>query len=119
MLICNDNRPSAGQARKPVRPFVALAKQVSNNHKPRTVANRCEHDRRYLSEPSHQGDRVPPEYPIASDVGKALNAAAKARGDYGFGAHWAGQGAPLSHAVPTAQLVETLRAELGESWGEQ
>ena len=63
-------------------------------------------------------NRVPPEYPIAYDAGKALNAAAKERGDYGFGAHWAGQGAPLSRAMPAALLVETLRAELRECWGE-
>lgn len=63
-------------------------------------------------------NRVPPEYPIAYDAGKALNAAAKVRGDYGFGAHWAGQGAPLSRAMPAALLVETLRAELRECWGE-
>jgi nitronate monooxygenase len=58
------------------------------------------------------GDRRPPEYPIAYDAGKALNAAAKARGEYGFGAQWAGQGAPLARAMPAAALVEVLRAEL-------
>lgn len=63
-------------------------------------------------------NRVPPEYPIAYYAGKALNAAAKARGNNGFGAHWAGQGAPLSRAMSAAQLVETLRAELRECWGE-
>ncbi|WP_159977195.1 MULTISPECIES: nitronate monooxygenase family protein [unclassified Novosphingobium] len=53
-----------------------------------------------------------PDYPIAYDAGKALNAAAKARGEYGFGAQWAGQGAPLARAMPAAQLVEVLRQEL-------
>lgn len=52
-----------------------------------------------------------PAYPIAYDLGKALNAAAKAHGEYGFGAQWAGQGAPLSRAMPAADLVETLRRE--------
>jgi nitronate monooxygenase len=37
-----------------------------------------------------------PAYPIAYDAGKALNAAAKATGEAGFGAQWAGQGAPLA-----------------------
>lgn len=53
-----------------------------------------------------------PEYPIAYDAGKALHAAASAAGDHGFGAHWAGQGAPLARTMPAAELVETLRMEL-------
>lgn len=58
-------------------------------------------------------DRPPvPDYPIAYDAGKALNAAAKARGEYGFGAQWAGQGAPLARVMPAADLVRTLRDEL-------
>lgn len=57
------------------------------------------------------GAPAPPAYPIAYDAGKALHAAAKARGEHGFGAHWAGQGAPLARAMPAARLVETLRAE--------
>lgn len=58
------------------------------------------------------GDVPVPDYPIAYDAGKALNAAAKARGEHGFGAQWAGQGAPLARPMPAAQLVETLREEL-------
>lgn len=54
----------------------------------------------------------PPDYPIAYDAGKALAAAAKAKGDGGFGAQWAGQGAPLARAMPAAELVRTLAAEL-------
>jgi len=53
-----------------------------------------------------------PDYPIAYDLGKALHAAGKAKGDYGYGAQWAGQGAPLSRAMPAARLVATLAAEL-------
>lgn len=61
------------------------------------------------------GDRRMPDYPIAYHAGKALNAAAKARGEHGFGAQWAGQGAPLARAMPAAQLVATLAAELASS----
>ena len=53
-----------------------------------------------------------PAYPIAYDLGKALNAAAKSRGEYGFGAQWAGKGAPRFRPMPAGQLVETLAAEL-------
>lgn len=54
-----------------------------------------------------------PDYPIAFHAGKALNAAAKARGESGFGAQWAGQGAPMARALPARELVAALRAELG------
>jgi nitronate monooxygenase len=57
-------------------------------------------------------DRAVPAYPIAYDLGKALHAAGKARGEYGFGAQWAGQGAPLVRSMPAAALVATLAAEL-------
>ncbi|MEW6437601.1 MAG: nitronate monooxygenase [Pseudomonadota bacterium] len=53
-----------------------------------------------------------PDYPIAYDLGKALHAAGKAKGEFGFGAQWAGQGAPLARALPVAALVATLAAEL-------
>ncbi|WP_085808724.1 nitronate monooxygenase family protein [Sphingomonas sp. TZW2008] len=52
-----------------------------------------------------------PDYPIAYDAGKALNAAARAAGEPGFGAHWAGQGARLARSLPAAQLVEALWRE--------
>ncbi len=55
----------------------------------------------------------PPAYPIAYDAGKALNAAAKAAGEGGFGAQWAGQGAPLCRNLPAAELVRALAAEAG------
>ena len=54
----------------------------------------------------------PPGYPVTYDAGKALNAAAKTAGESGFGAQWAGQGAPLSRSMPAAALVETLAAEM-------
>ena len=33
-----------------------------------------------------------PDYPIAYDAGKSLHAAAKAKGEFGYGARWAGEG---------------------------
>lgn len=56
---------------------------------------------------------TPPDYPIAYDAGKALNAAAKAKGEGGYGAQWAGQGAPLARALPAAELMAKLAEELG------
>jgi len=60
-----------------------------------------------------EGSRPPvPAYPIAYDAGKALNAAAKARGEGGFGAQWAGQGAPMARGLPAAELVAALVREM-------
>lgn len=56
-----------------------------------------------------------PSYPIAYDLGKALHAAAKSKGEHGFGAQWAGQGAPLARAMSTSKLVAALAAELVET----
>ncbi|PQM27318.1 nitronate monooxygenase [Sphingopyxis lindanitolerans] len=53
-----------------------------------------------------------PAYPIAYDLGKALHAAAKAQGEHGYGAQWAGQGAPLARSMPAAELVGVLAVEL-------
>ena len=53
-----------------------------------------------------------PAYPITYDAGKALNAAAKAAHEAGYGAQWAGQGAPLARKLPAAELVASLAEEL-------
>jgi nitronate monooxygenase len=53
-----------------------------------------------------------PDYPIAYDAGKALHAAGRAKGEFGFGAQWAGQGAPLSRTMPAGELVALLQDEI-------
>ena len=60
-------------------------------------------------------DLLPPDYPIAYDAGKALHSAAKSVDDYGFAAHWAGQGAPLARSRPAADLIKMLMAEIAEA----
>jgi nitronate monooxygenase len=60
-----------------------------------------------------------PTYPIAYDAGKSLNAAAKLAHETGYGAQWAGQGAPLARKLPAAELVRTLAAELEQSWNQE
>ncbi|MFM0728289.1 nitronate monooxygenase [Paraburkholderia strydomiana] len=60
----------------------------------------------------------PPAYPIAYDAGKALHAAAKATGEFGYGAQWAGQAAALARSLPAAELVAQLERELKESIGQ-
>lgn len=53
-----------------------------------------------------------PAYPVTYDAGKALHAAAKIADEWGYGAYWAGQGAPLARALPAAELVEVLVGEM-------
>lgn len=61
------------------------------------------------------GEADVPAYPIAYDAGKALNAAARSAGEPGFGAQWAGQGAPLARSLPAGRLVAELRAEMARA----
>jgi len=53
-----------------------------------------------------------PDYPIAYDAGKALAAAARAHGDHGYAAQWAGTGATAARALPAAELVAVLQREM-------
>jgi nitronate monooxygenase len=56
-----------------------------------------------------------PDYPIAYDAGKSLNAAGKAAGQTGYGAQWAGQGAPLARALSAHALMQALKNELDQA----
>ncbi len=55
-------------------------------------------------------------YPYAYDAGKALNAAAKAKGESGYGPHWAGRGAPLARELGARELTLKLAEELAAAW---
>lgn len=48
------------------------------------------------------------DYPFAYDAGKALNAAAMAAGETGYGAFWAGTGAAQAVARPAAETVAAI-----------
>lgn len=56
-----------------------------------------------------------PDYPMAYDAGKSLHVAAKAGGRTGYGAHWAGQGAPLARSMPVDALMRALKSELDQA----
>jgi len=56
-----------------------------------------------------------PAYPNTYDAGKALHAAAKAKGEFGYGAQWAGQAAALARSLPAAELFAQLESELRAS----
>ncbi|NGY05558.1 NAD(P)H-dependent flavin oxidoreductase [Solimonas terrae] len=67
---------------------------------------------RFMREAGATGHPPVPDYPIAYDAGKALHAAARARGNAQFAAQWAGQGAALARAMPAAALFAALLAEM-------
>lgn len=67
---------------------------------------------RFMALQAELSNQQLPDYPIAYDAGKALHAAATAKGENGFGAYWAGQGAPLARTLPARELVATLVREL-------
>ncbi len=69
-----------------------------------------------IAELGRAAERPPlPDYPRAYDAGKALHAAAKAKGNHEYAAHWAGQGVRLSRAMPAGELVATLEREVVEA----
>lgn len=53
-----------------------------------------------------------PDYPICYLATKALDAAARSKNNFDFAPQWAGQGAGLSRAMPAAELINTLAAEI-------
>jgi nitronate monooxygenase len=63
----------------------------------------------------HPDSPMTPGYPMTYDAGKALHAAAKAKGEFGYGAQWAGQAAGLARSLPAAELFAQLENELKES----
>ncbi|MDN4055426.1 nitronate monooxygenase [Massilia sp. YIM B02763] len=58
-----------------------------------------------------------PDYPIAYDAAKALNAAAAKNGNQDYSVNWAGQAFALARAMPAAELVATLVRELAQQEG--
>ena len=52
-----------------------------------------------------------PDYPIAYDAAKALHAAGRSHHDFGYGAHWAGQGADRCRELPAGELMKALIRE--------
>lgn len=55
---------------------------------------------------------APPDYPLAYDAAKALHAAALRQGSREYAVQWAGSGAARARALPAADLVERLAAEM-------
>ena len=110
-IACSESDADAG--------YRAALRSDSANHTIMTRAISGRPARCLRNRFTQLGQGVPrdqiPDYPIAYDAGKALSAAGKAKQEAGYGAQWAGQGAPLARALPAAQLVAALAAELAEA----
>ena len=65
----------------------------------------------YVALGEQVGARVP-DYPVAYDVAKQLNASAKAGGDTGYGAQWAGAGVARVRQGAAAEILQAIAAEL-------
>ena len=59
----------------------------------------------------HQPDKDVPSYPYAYDAAKQIASLAKEKQDFGFGAYWAGQGAPFSRPMDAKKLLACLKKE--------
>jgi nitronate monooxygenase len=70
---------------------------------------------RFFTEIGAAGHPPLPDYPIAYDAAKALHAAASSHGRLDYSVNWAGQGFPLARAMPAADLVRTLAAEIAQA----
>jgi nitronate monooxygenase len=56
-----------------------------------------------------------PDYPIAYDAAKALHAAAAGQGNQDYSVNWGGTNFAQARALPAAQLVAALVAEMQET----
>ncbi|MGR3712758.1 MAG: NAD(P)H-dependent flavin oxidoreductase [Shimia sp.] len=67
---------------------------------------------RFVAEARQIGEENAPDYPVAYDAGKSLHAAAKSKGNSGFGAQWAGSGADQTREGGAAEILLQLGLEL-------
>jgi nitronate monooxygenase len=72
---------------------------------------------RFVDELRDRADEMP-GYPMTYDGGKALGAAAAAKGSPEFAPMWAGQAAGLSRAMDTMNLMKVLEQELEQAVAE-
>lgn len=71
---------------------------------------RCLHNRFTALDARADRPAIPP-YPYTYDAGKALDAAARAQGETGYGAFWAGTQAFRARALPAGALTRLLGEE--------
>lgn len=67
---------------------------------------------RLFSEVGAAGHPPLPDYPIAYDAAKALHAAASGKGSQDYSVNWGGINFAQARAMPAAELVATLAAEM-------
>lgn len=111
-LLCPESATNAGyrtKLKQQTTDNTALTSVISGRPARGIINSFMEAGKKY--EPSKL-----PDYPIAYDVGKQLNAAATKEGSDEFAAHWAGQNVAKVRELPAAELVEILAKELQASF---
>jgi len=112
-IPCPESSASAGHRRNLVNGRGARTRltAVPSGRPARAIVNR------YIEYGESRDAPPVPDYPVAYDATKRLNAAAAGKGIDDFAVQWAGQGAPLAREMPAAQLVERLVAEWRQASG--
>lgn len=72
---------------------------------------------RWMTQIERDGAPPIPDYPIAYDAGKALHAAAMAKGNHDFAVNWAGQAAAFARSMPAGEMIRTLVEEWRQAGG--
>ncbi len=106
---CPESKADAGYRAAVAKGGATLMTSVISGRPARSLANRF--TELGLTTDIHEI----PAYPIAYDAGKQLHEVAKATGEFGFGAQWAGQGVSMSRELPAAELMDALQQELKQA----
>ena len=107
-VLCPESAASAGYraALKSERAASTRLTATFSGRLARGIVNR------FIEYAEAPGSPPPADYPVAYDAAKRLNALASQHGNSAFGAHWAGQGAPLAREMGAEELVLALAREM-------
>ncbi|MFT3691179.1 NAD(P)H-dependent flavin oxidoreductase [Paenirhodobacter sp.] len=102
-ILCPESAANAGYRERLTGPDAGVTRltPVLSGRPARGIVNRL------ITHGEAPGSPSPAAYPLAYDAAKRLQAASDT-----CAAHWAGQGAPLARALPAADLVAALIAEM-------
>lgn len=106
-ILCPESAANASyrEKLKSVQAAATRLTRILSGRPARGIVNR------FMNYCEAAGSPAPPDYPVAYDAAKQLNAAAARKGNFEFAAQWAGQGAPLAREMPAADLIATLVQE--------
>ncbi|WP_338401504.1 nitronate monooxygenase [Neptunicella marina] len=109
-ILCPESAANSAYRQKLQSPAAANTQFTSciSGRPARGMVNRL-----YLDDDLNRPDIA--DYPIAYSAAKKLAATAIQHNDDSYSAQWAGQGAPLAQAMPAAELVKQLVAQMARA----